>query len=91
MYYPRKLKRDFSITGFIPAIICISIGALIWIFIGQKEGVYSVSGFFILYAAFSLWIFFRTRNQSYLAASVWQLFCWTLARHPVQLSVNSRY
>ena len=74
MYYPRKLKRDFRITGFIPAIICISIGALIWIFIGQREGVYSVSGFFILYAAFSLWIFIRTRNQSYLAASVWQLF-----------------
>ena len=82
MYYPRKLRRDFRITGFIPAIICISIGALIWIFIGPKEGVYSVSIFFVLYAFFSLLIFFRTRNQSYLAASVWQLFfgLWLAAR-----------
>ena len=73
MYYPRKLKQDFSIKGFIPAILCLSIGALIWIFIGKKEGIISVSVFFILYAAFSFWIYIRTRNLSYLAASVWQL------------------
>jgi hypothetical protein len=74
MYYPHKLRSDFRITGFIPAIICICIGTLIWIFIGLETGVYSVSAFFVLYSFFSLWIFFRTRNQSYLAASVWQLF-----------------
>ena len=73
MYYPRKLKQDFSIKGFIPAILCLSIGALIWIFIGKKEGYISVSIFFILYAVFSFWIYIRTRNLSYLAASVWQL------------------
>lgn len=82
MYFPRKLKRDYRITGFIPAIICISIGVLVWIFIGEREGVYSVSLFFILYSLFSMWIFFRTRNQSYLAASVWQLFfgLWLVTR-----------
>jgi hypothetical protein len=73
MYYPRKLRNDFRITGFIPAIICLSAGALIWIFIGRKEGYLSVSAFFILYSLFSLWIYFRTRNQSYIASSVWQL------------------
>jgi hypothetical protein len=73
MYYPRKLKRDFSITGFIPAIICLSLCALIWLFIGRKEGYISVSIFFIVYAGFSFWIFIRTRNLSYLAASLWQL------------------
>jgi hypothetical protein len=72
MYYQRKLRRDFRITGFIPAIICICIGALIGIFIGLKAAIFSVSVFFVLYAIFSLWIFFRTRNQSYLAASAWQ-------------------
>ena len=93
MYYPRKLKQDFRITGFIPAISCISIGALIWIFFGPEAGVYSVSIFFILYAAFSLWIFFRTRNQSYLAASVWQfmfgLFLDTSTRFRVIKGIDS--
>jgi len=73
MYFPRKLKQDFRITGFIPAIICLSIGALIWIFIGRREGYLSVSLFFILYSAFSLWIYIRTRNLSYFAASLFQL------------------
>jgi hypothetical protein len=78
MYFPRKLKPDFRITGFIPAIICISIGALIGIFIGPKEGIFSVSLFFVLYAVFSFWIYIRTRNLSYLAASVWQLLIGSL-------------
>ena len=73
MYYPRKLRNDFRITGFIPAIICLSVGALIWLFIGRKEGYLSVSVFFILYSGFSFWIYCRTHNQSYIASSVWQL------------------
>jgi hypothetical protein len=73
MYYQRKLKKDFRITGFIPAITCLSIGALIWIFIGPKEGGYSVALFFVLYALFSFWIYIHTSNLSYLAASIWQL------------------
>ena len=72
MYYPRKLRNDFRITGFIPAIICLSLGALVWIFIGRREGYLSVSIFIILYSWFSFWIYLRTRNQSYLAASAWQ-------------------
>ncbi|MBP1665868.1 MAG: hypothetical protein H6Q23_728, partial [Bacteroidetes bacterium] len=74
MYWQRKLKQDYSIRGFIPAIICLSIGAVIWVLIGEKEGLISVSVFFILYAVFSLWIYSRTKNLSYLAASLWQLF-----------------
>jgi hypothetical protein len=73
MYFPRRLKPDFRITGFIPAILCLSIGALIWIFIGKREGFLSVSVFFILYAGFSFFIYIRTLNLSYLAASIWQL------------------
>jgi hypothetical protein len=73
MYFTRKLKQDFSITGFIPAIMCLSISTFIWIFIGKKEGLFSIAIFFVLYAFFSIWIYSRTKNLSYLAASVWQM------------------
>ena len=43
MYYPRKLRNDFRITGFIPAMVCLSVCALIWLFIGREEGFISVS------------------------------------------------
>ena len=83
MYFPRKLKQDINITGFIPAMICLMIGALVWILIGEKEGLISVSVFFVLYAMFSFWIYIRTVNISYLAASLWQLlFGFYLATHP---------
>ena len=77
MYYRRKLKPDSSITGFIPAIICLLTAALVWIIAGQREAFLSVSAFFVLYSAFSLWIYLRTRNISHLAASLWQ-FLWGL-------------
>ena len=83
MYFPRKLKQDINITGFIPAMICLLIGALVWILIGEKEGLISVSVFFVLYAMFSFWIYIRTVNISYLAASLWQLlFGFYLATRP---------
>ncbi len=88
MYFTRKLNQDFSITGFIPAIICLSIGALIWIFIGARAGLLAVSVFFVLYAGFSFWIYIRTRNISYLAASLWQLlFGFYLATRPRYLFI----
>ena len=73
MYFPRKLKQDNSITGLIPALICLLIGAVIWVLIGPEEALLSVAAFYILYAGFSFWIFLRTRNISFLAASLWQL------------------
>ena len=83
MYFRRKLKQEFSIAGFIPAMICVSIFFLVGIFFGFREAIFSVSLFFLLYAGFSFWIYSRTRNQSYLAASVWQLFVGlSLATHP---------
>jgi len=94
MYFSRKLKQDLSITGFIPAIICLSIGALIWIFIGAKAGLLAVALFFILYATFSFWIYIRTRNISYLAASLWQLlfglFLVTSPRYLLIPIINSK-
>lgn len=74
MYFPRKLKQDISIRGFIPALTCISISALAWIFLGMREAMLSVAMFFILYSGFSFWVYIRVRNQSYLAASFFQLF-----------------
>jgi len=75
MYFPRKLKQDNSITGLIPALICLLIGAVIWVLIGPEEALISVAAFYILYAGFSFWIYLRTRNMSFLAASLWQLCC----------------
>ena len=73
MYSPNRLKPDFSITGFIPAMICLFIAALIWAFAGERAALLSVALFFVLYSAFSFWIYSRTVNISYLAASLWQL------------------
>ena len=73
MYFPRKLKQDYNVTGFIPAIVCLLIGSVILVLIGPKEALLTVAAFFVLYAGFSFWIFIRTRNLSYLAASLWQL------------------
>lgn len=73
MYFHRNLKQDFNIRGLIPAIICLSVGAVIWALTGPEEALLSVAVFFVLYAGFSFWIFIRTSNLSYLAASLWQL------------------
>lgn len=68
-----KLKRDYNINGFMPAIICLSIASLVWIIIGSRQGLLAVVLFFMAYSLFSLWTFTRTRNLSYLAACLFQL------------------
>ena len=83
MEYRRKLKPDRSITGFIPAIFCLLIFGVVLILKGVPEAILSAALFFAGYAGFSAWIFYRTRNQSYLAASIWQLaFGLFLATNP---------
>jgi len=72
MYYSRRLKNDFNITGFIPAMIGVSFIVLTVITFGVRAGFIAASLFFILYAGFSLYIYGRTGNISYLAASLWQ-------------------
>ena len=72
MYWQRKLKQDFSIRGLIPALVCLLVGAVIWVLTGPGEALISVAAFYVLYAGFSFWFFFRTRNISFLAASLWQ-------------------
>lgn len=84
MFYSEKLKRDTNIAGFIPAILCLSIGAIMSILWGIRYGFISVSLFFVLYAVFSLVVFLRIRNISYLVAAFWQLLIgFFLASHPV--------
>lgn len=72
MYYSRRLKNDYSLTGLIPAMIGISFIALTTITYGKRIGFYAASLFFIIYAGFSLYIYTRTKNLSYLVASLWQ-------------------
>ena len=87
MYLPRKLKQDNRITGLVPALICLLIGAVIWVLIGPEEALISVAAFYFLYAGFSFWIYLRTHNMSFLAASMWQLlfgvFLVTRPDHPL--------
>jgi hypothetical protein len=84
MYYPEKLKRDTSIAGFIPAILCLSIGAILSILFGIRYGFISISLFFVLYAGFSMVVYFRIKNLSYLVSAAWQfLIGFFLAAHPV--------
>ena len=74
MYFSRKQRYEFSMTGFIPAITCLLLYALAVIFYGYKEGFAVAGAFFILYSGFSIWIFSRTGNKSYIAASLFQFF-----------------
>jgi hypothetical protein len=74
MYFSRKQRHEFSITGFIPAITCIVLYALAVIFVGPKAGIAVAGVFFILYSGFSIWIFSRTGNLSYIAAALFQFF-----------------
>lgn len=94
MYYKQSLKTDSSITGFIPAIACLVTGALIWIFIGPLQAFLAVATFFVLYAVFSLWIYIRVHNISYLSASLWQflfgLFIYTRPRYQLLFAVDQR-
>lgn len=83
MYFHQKLKQKISIMGFIPAMISLSVMFITSIFAGLKVGILAVSLFFILYSGFSLWIYARIRNQSYLAAAIWQFFVGlSFATHP---------
>jgi hypothetical protein len=72
MYYSRKLKQDFKIAGLIPAIIIVLSFVFSWILFGRAVGYFVLSTGFFLYAAFSLFIYSRTRNTSYLAAFLFQ-------------------
>ena len=74
MYYPRKLKEDFKIAGLIPAIIVVLLFIVTAILYGIKTGYLVLSIGFILYAVFSLYIYYRTRNTSYFAAFLFQMF-----------------
>jgi hypothetical protein len=94
MYWRRKLKKDLSVGGLIPAMICLLIGSVIWILSGPREALISVAVFYGLFAIFSFWIFIRTRNISFLAASLWQLlfgvFLLTRPEFPVIFSPDNR-
>jgi hypothetical protein len=74
MYYSRKLKQDFRIAGLIPAIIIVTSFILTWILFGIRTGYFVLSLGFLLYSLFSLFIWYRTRNISYVAAFLFQFF-----------------
>ena len=85
MEYRRRLKPDRSIADFIPAMAALIIFVFILTFYGIRGAILGVALFFIAYAAFSAWIYLRTRNQSYIAASIFQF------AFGIYLATNPRY
>jgi hypothetical protein len=74
MYYPGKLRQDIRITGLIPAIVMLILFGLAVIFFNVRTGIAVVSFGFIIYSVFSLFLYSRTRNISYMAAFLFHLF-----------------
>ena len=74
MYYQKKLKQDFKIAGLMPAIIIVSAFVIAWVLFGIRTGYLVLSMGFLLYAVFSLFIYYRTKNISYIAAFLFQTF-----------------
>jgi len=72
MYYTPKLRQDFRIAGLIPAIVIIAAFLATWILDGIKTGYLTLAAGFLLYSLFSLYIFSRTKNNSYFAAFLFQ-------------------
>lgn len=74
MYHSRKLKQDFKIAGLIPVIVILTLFVIVWILFGIRSGYFVLSIGFLLYSVFSLFIYYRTRNNSYIAAFLFQFF-----------------
>ena len=78
MYYPRKLRSDFNFSGaIVPALITLMLFAFTATFIGIKAGLVVVFVSFMLYSLFSLAVYLRTRNMTFLASSLMQI-CFAL-------------
>ena len=74
MYHIHKLKPDFNITwAVLPPGIIVILFAFAAIFIGIQAGLLVLFLSFILYAVFTVTVYFRTRNYTFLASTLMQL------------------
>ena len=74
MYKIHKLKPDRSITGLIPAITAITVGALIGTFFGLKAGFTFIAVFFWAFSLYTFIGFVRTKNTGFIIPALYQFF-----------------
>ncbi len=74
MYYPGKLKSDYNVAGVvIPPLFMLSLFVFTATFLGIEEGLIVLFIEFILYSLFSLAIYLRTRNLTFIASAIMQI------------------
>ncbi len=74
MIHTRKLKPDLSIGGWIVPLIMIALLGISLLVFGYQRGMYALSALIWLYAVYSLFVFFRTRNIEHLVLCAFQIF-----------------
>ena len=74
MFRIQKLKPDRSITGLIPAISSLTIGALLGVIFGKEVFYIFLGLFFWAFAIYSFLGFFRTNNSGFLVPALYQVF-----------------
>lgn len=63
----KKLKPDYSIVGLMPAILSITILAIVSVSFGIEYGIKTLGGIIMIYAfLFGFWFYVKTRNPNYL-------------------------
>ena len=74
MYNPRKLKTDINFpAALLPGLTVLVIFGFAATFIGLKAGLTVIFSSFLLFAVFSMVIFYRTKNYTFFAAALMQI------------------
>ncbi len=79
MLHIRKLKSDRSIGGWIVPLILLALFGLSLLVLGYRRGLYVLPILAWMYAAYSLYVFLRTRNFEHLVLCAFQIFLGWLA------------
>ena len=74
MFTTRKLKPDRSIGGWIVPLVITILFAMSLLIFGYQTGMVVLSIMVWMYAAYSLYVFLRTRNYEYLVSFAFQVF-----------------
>jgi hypothetical protein len=74
MVHIRTLKPDRSVGGWIIPLAMLAIFGLSMLVLGYRGSLYVLAGLILLYAMYSLYIFFRTGNWEHLVVCAYQIF-----------------
>jgi hypothetical protein len=74
MIHTRKLKVDRSFGGWLMPLIMVALFGISLLIAGYKRGMYFLAILIWVYALYSLYIYFRTRNSEHLILCAFQAF-----------------